>query len=322
MGGAIAVSDFIVERRRARLNAIAPSRRLAVLGPECFEGGLDDVEIAFFSGDLYPERSRSFFLPLLEAPRLAWLHSYSAGIDHPIFHRFMDRGVRVTSSSGAAAAPIAQTVLMYLLMLTRNAPAWSRAQQERRWAPHDIRELEGLRLLVCGLGPIGLEVARLAAACGMEVEGLRRAPRGNEGFAVYPLAALDARLGEADAVVLALPSTAATRDLFTAERFARMKPGALFVNVARGDLVDESALVARLESGHLGGAAVDVAREEPLPGNNPLWAAPNLIVTPHASGQSLRSHERAAEAFLDNLERFEDGRPLSNLQGPGKETGS
>ncbi|MFT4571536.1 MAG: D-2-hydroxyacid dehydrogenase (NADP+) [Hyphomicrobiaceae bacterium] len=316
MSGAIAVSDFIEARMAEELDRLAPHRQRVVLRGERFSASLDEVEIALFSGDLYPDRSRSFFLPLLEAPRLAWMHTYSAGVDHPIFSAFTDRGIRLTTSSGAAAIPIAQTVIMYLLMLTRDAARWAAAQRQRTWAPHQITELEGARLLVCGLGPIGMEVARLGQTMGMEVTGLRRKARTNEPFEVRELAALDAELPNTDAIVVALPSNRDTQDLFNAARFDRVKPGALFINVARGDLVDETALLAALGQGRLAGAALDVTREEPLPPNSPLWDAPNLILTPHSSGHSLRSHDRAAQLFLDNLARYELREELFNLVKP------
>lgn len=318
MQGAIVVSDFIENRFASELDRIAPTRQRLILGPKGFDQPLDNVEIAFFSGDLYPDRGRSFFLPLLKAPQLRWMHTYSAGVDHPIFASFREAGVDLTTSSGAASSPIAQTVMMYLLMLSRGMHHWSRAQAEKRWAPHPILELEHLRLLVVGLGPIGLETARLAQAMQMDVRGLRRSPRGTEGFPVRTLDALNEELEIADAVVLALPLNPETTDLLDRQRIGKMKKGSILVNIARGEMVDEEAVLEALKSGHLAGAALDVTREEPLPPESPLWTAPNLILTPHASGNSSRSHDRATEAFLENLERFQTGQPLRNLMAANK----
>lgn len=275
-------------------------------------GDAAGVELAFFSGDFFPDRVRDFVLALRDAPRLRWLHTFSAGVDHPWFQALRARGIRLTTSSGAHAAPIAHTVLLYLLALSRDLPAWLDAQRRRAWEPHPIAELSGLVLGVVGLGPIGLEVARLGAAFGMRVVGVRRTPRGDEPCETWPLARLDELLALADALVLALPLTDDTRHLFEARRLARMKRGAWLVNVGRGALVDEPALVDALREGRLGGAGLDVFESEPLPPESPLWDMPNVIVTPHNSGDAPGNLVRATEIFLDNLGRLVRGEPLRN----------
>lgn len=270
------------------------------------------VELAFLSGDLYPDHMRDFVLALGAAPRLRWLHTFSAGVDHPWFQTLRARGVRLTTSSGAHAVPIAQTVLLYLLALSRGLPAWQDAQRRRAWERHEITDLQDLVLGVVGLGPIGLEVARLGIACGMRTIGARRTPRGDEPCETWPLARLDELCALADAIVLALPLTDDTRHLFDAARLARMKRGAWLVNVGRGALVDEPALVAALAEARLGGAGLDVFEIEPLPPESPLWSLPNVLVTPHASGDTPRNLVRASEIFVDNLGRFVRGEPLRN----------
>jgi len=251
-------------------------------------------------------------MAVAKSERLHWLHTFSAGVDHRWFRSLRQRGVRITTSSGAAAVPIAQSVILYLLALSRNLPAWLEAQRQRVWAPHNIRDLQGLVLGVVGLGPIGLEVARLGAALRMRVVGLRRAPRGDEPCETWPLPRLHELLALADAVVLALPLSAETRHLLDASAIAAMKPGALLVNVGRGELVDEVALTAALENGALGGAGLDVFEKEPLPPESALWSLPGVIVTPHASGHTQGNSVRAEAIFLDNLARFSRGDALLN----------
>jgi len=309
---AILVSELVEARFAAALDAAAPGMTRVVVGPGGASGDPARVEVAFFSGDLYPDGTRAFVSALARAESLRWLHTFSAGVDHPWFQKLHASGVRLTTSSGSAAPPIAQTVMLYLLALTRGLPAWADAQRRRAWEPHEVRDLTGMRLGVAGLGPIGLEVARLGAAFGMEVVGLRRTPRGDEPCETWPLGRLDELLPRVDALVLALPLAPETRRLVGERELALLPPGALLVNVGRGEVVDEAALVRALESGRLGGAGLDVFEREPLPPESPLWALPNVIVTPHASGTSAASRERACALFLDNLARYVRGEPLRN----------
>ncbi len=274
---------------------------------------LERIDIAFFSGDLYPSRSLAFLKTCTLAPNLKWLQSFSAGTDHPIFGAVRDAGVIVTNSSGSSAPSIAETVLLYLLALGRDLPRLTRAQAARRWEPAPSRDRHGLRLGVVGLGEIGSEVARLAQAFGMAVTGLRRTVRGDEICETWPNERLHELLGRSDAVVIAAPLTDDTRNLFDAETIAAMKPGAWLVNVGRGEIVDEPALVDALTSGHLAGAGLDVFATEPLPTESPLWELSNVIITPHSSGSTDRSRQRSVEQFVENLRRFTAGEPLANV---------
>ena len=312
MHGALLVSGQVEDRHGAALDAAAPAVSRVVLRPAGCEGDPSSVEIAFFSGDLFPERARDFVLTLREAKELRWLHTFSAGVDNPWFQSLRARGVRLTTSSGANAVPIAQTVLLYLLALSRDLAQWQDAQRRRAWERHEVRDLQGLTLGVVGLGPIGVEVARLGAALRMRTIGIRRVPRGDEPCETWPIARLDELLAQVDALVLALPLSDDTAHLLDARRFALLKRGAWLVNVGRGGLVDEAALVAALQSGHLGGAGLDVFEIEPLPQESPLWSMPNVIVTPHNSGDAPGNRDRAAAIFLDNLARYGRGEPLRN----------
>jgi D-2-hydroxyacid dehydrogenase (NADP+) len=312
MPGAILVSDAIEARFGEALRRAAPGRPLAVLRGAKLEGEADAVEVAFFSGDLFPERSRDLARVLHQAPALRWFHSFAAGVDHPWFQGFLARGVRVTTSSGASAVPIAQTVMLYVLALSRDLPGWLGDQAARRWSPRPIEDVSGQLLAVAGLGPIGLEVARLAGALEMRTLGFRRTPRGDEPCETHRLDELDAWLPQIDWLVLALPLAEETRQLLDARRLALLPARARVINVGRGAVVDEAALAAALAAGSLGGAALDVFEVEPLPASSPLWSLPNVILTPHSSGTNPGNHLRAAEIFLENLGRYERGEPLQN----------
>jgi D-2-hydroxyacid dehydrogenase (NADP+) len=273
---------------------------------------LERVTIACFSGDAWPGRSANFMQACIQSPNLEWLHTFSAGVDHPVFQSFMARGVTVTTSSGSSASPIAQTVMMYLLALTRDLPGWLRAQAEHRWDARGIRELDGLALGVVGMGPIGEEIARLGQAFGMRSIGMRRTVTGHEPCETWTLDRLHELAAEVDVLALAVPLTENTRGLVDGSVFAAMRPGSLFVNIARGEVVDEPALIDALRTGHLAGAGLDVFTNEPLEAESPLWDMPNVIVTPHSSGTTQRTHERANDIFVDNLARRAAGQPLRN----------
>lgn len=305
------------DRFGADMRAVAPAIDPVLLDDDhpVDEADLQRIEVAFFSGDCFPggpapRRAATFMGASLRCPSLRWLHTASAGVDSPVFGRFLDNGVRLTNSSGASAGTIAQTVAMLMLALSRDLPGWVRAQSEHRWAPRRHDELTGATLGVIGLGPIGVEVARLGHALGMHVIGCRRTPDGTEGHETWTLDRITDLAAVADWLVLALPLTSATQGIVSAEVLAAMKPTARIVNVGRGELVDEDALVDALANGRLAGAGLDVFAVEPLPESSALWDLPNVIVTPHSSGFSLQSHDRAAERFVDNLRRYLQGEAL------------
>lgn len=311
------VSDNVWGRHAERITAIAPqSRTIVYSGDEPLSNDvLSTVDIAFFSSDVWPERSRGMVLSIMNAPQLKWLHTFSAGVDSPFFIQLMERGVRLTNSSGATASPIAQTAILYMLALSRNVRAWIRHQDKREWERHSFVELDGSRLAVIGMGPIGEEVARLGVALNMNVEAIRRTPSGKEPCPTFSFDQLNNVVSRADWVVVALPLTPDTKQLFNESLFATMQQGSYFVNVGRGELVDESALIAALQSGHLGGAALDVFETEPLSSDSPLWNMDNVIITPHSSGASQTSGLRAEEIFVENLAAYMAGTSLRNEVG-------
>ena len=286
-----------------RVRAIAPDIEAVLLtGDEpVSDADLERITIASFSHDAWPERAGNWFGVAMRAPNLAWLHSMSAGVDSPVFATFLERGVRLSNSPGASAAPIARTVMMYLLALARDLPRMMRAQAQGEWAWARWTELEGKQLAVLGWGPIGQEIARLANEFGMQPVIVRRAAKGDEPFPVRPLADLHDVAAEVDALAVALPLTDDTRGLISADVFDAMQSHAFFVNVGRGELVDQAALTDALSSGQIAGAGLDVTDPEPLPADDPLWSLPNVIITPHNSGSTVDTGRRANERFLENL---------------------
>lgn len=308
------VSDNVWEREGTNITSFAPG-----ITPIIYKGEepladdiLANVNVAFFSSDVWPERSRGMVLSIMKSTNVKWLHTFSAGVDSPFFIQLMENGVRLTNSSGATASPIAQTAILYMLSLSRNTRAWFRHQEKHEWERHSFDELDGSRLAVIGLGPIGLEIARLGVALNMEVEGIRRTPQGNEPCPTYGFDSINDVLSRADWVACALPLTPDTKDLFDEARFAAFKKGARFINVGRGELVSEPALIAALQSGHLSGAGLDVFATEPLPDDSPLWDFDNVIITPHSSGGSTTSGIRAEKIFVENLRRYINNESLRN----------
>lgn len=308
-------SDTFWDQRGEQIVAIDPTVEVVrLVGDERITtGDLERITVAFLSPDLWPGRVKEFMGTCVRAPHLEWFQSFSAGTDDAVFARLRSRGVTVTSAVGAAAPAIAHTVMLYLLALSRDLPRMTRAQLAHRWEPRRSVDLYGLRLGIVGLGAIGSEVARLAAPFGIEVTGLRRRVRGDEPCTTWT----DERLGDllawADAIAVTAPLTDRTREMFGPAEFARMRPGAWFVNVGRGEVVDEVALAEALMTGHLGGAALDVFATEPLHPDSVLWILPNVIVTPHASGDTDRTGRRAVDLFLANFARRSLGEPLANV---------
>lgn len=258
---------------------------------------------------------------LQDAKRLKWIHSTAAGVAQLMYPELRDSGVVVTNPRGIFSAPMAEHAIGLMLALARNFPDSVRQQDRAQWAqqalwdlPQHLTELNGRLLLIVGFGSVGKELARRAKAFNMRVWGVSRSGKGDTALAerIFPVAELAAALPQADFVVIAAPETPETRRLIGAEEIAQMKPGARLINVARGSLLDEAALLRALEGGKLGGAAIDVAASEPLPPESPLWKAPNLLITPHTSAISDRLWERETSLLMEQLDRWFDGRELLN----------
>ncbi len=310
---AVFVSDAVWDAVGDRLTAAAPDleRIRFVPGERVDAADIARVEVAFLSMDMWPQWTPSYMKVCVEAPNLRWLHSGSAGVDHPVFRMMIDRGVRLTNSSGASGRSIAHHVVMSLLALRRDLPGFLRDQASATWATRDVGDVEGTTIGVVGMGPIGLESARLAGEFGMHVIGVRRTVQGDEPCETVTLDRLHDLLPRLDALVLAVPLAPETRGLVGATELALLPRGAHLVNVGRGELVDEQALIDALTRGHLGAAALDVTEVEPLPPESPLWTMPNVIITPHSSGATVSTRRRATEMFAEEFARYVAGRPFA-----------
>jgi phosphoglycerate dehydrogenase-like enzyme len=247
--------------------------------------------------------------------RLKFIQSISAGVDQYDRAAISAAGIRLASAQGANANAVSEHAIALILALARRIPEARDNQAKRFWRPMQgdfsrrEDELGGKTLVIIGIGRIGGRLARLAKAFGMNVVGLRRDPaNGAEGAdEIHPMSALKAQLGRADIVALTCALTEETRGMMDAAAFAAMKPGAMLVNVARGKVCDEAALVAALQSGQLGEAALDVTADEPLPAESPLWAMPNVLVTPHTGGETRRYEDNVLDLMEENLGRLKRG---------------
>jgi phosphoglycerate dehydrogenase-like enzyme len=333
---AIALSPILSARYRGRdlerIRAAAPGARLVTVSIEGLaDGPLDDVEV-LLRGFLSAE---AFDRLLARSPRLTWVHSASAGVERVLTPAGRERGLTVTNARGVFSEPIAEYVLMMILAVSRRLPQLLELQRERTWQPLEGAELHDVTIGIVGLGSIGMAVAELAAAFGCRVVATRRradpaeadpSATGEHAAAVAGSragiervsgpAGLSDLLAESDFIVLAAPLTPETEGMIDEAALASVKPGAWLINVARGRLVDERALLRALREGPLGGAVLDTFREEPLLPGSPFYDLPNVIVTPHTSWSSGRVLDRSVELFCDNLKRYAAGEPLLNMVDP------
>jgi phosphoglycerate dehydrogenase-like enzyme len=247
------------------------------------------------------------------ARRLRLVQVLGAGVDAVLPAPDLAPEVVLANQRGMSAAPMAEFGLTLVLALLKQLPGFVAAQREHAWRRALPARAAGKTLAILGLGAIGEALAERAAALGMRVIATQRTPKSHPAVArIEPPERSDAVLAEADAVVVLLPLTAETRGWFGRERFARMKPGACLVNLARGGIVDEAALVEALRDGRLAGAAFDVFASEPLPASSPLWEAPNLWITPHMAGGFPEILDETTRMFAENVARLERGEPVRN----------
>ena len=258
-------------------------------------------------------------------PGLRWIHATSAGAGEQVRKAGLPADalerVVVTTSSGVHAVPLAEFAVFGLLAMAKDMPRMLADQRARAWPEvrEPFRELSGQTLFLVGLGEIGREVARLGKALGMRTVGFRRSqgPPPEWVDEVHGPERLTELAGRADAMVVSLPMTDQTAGLIDRATIERLPASCIFVNVGRGGVVDEPALVDALRERRIAGAVLDVFATEPLPADSPLWTLPNALVTPHAAALSARENERITELFTDNLRRYLDGRPLRNVVEPG-----
>jgi phosphoglycerate dehydrogenase-like enzyme len=330
---AIALSPILSARYRSRdlerIRAAAPGARLVTVSVEGLaDGPLDDVEVmlrGWLSADAFDRL-------LARAPRMVWVHSATSGVERALTPASRERGLVVTNARGVFSRPIAEYVLMMILSVSRKLPQLLELQRERTWQPLEGAELRDVTVGIVGLGSIGRAVGALATAFGCRVVAVRRRPdspvsetAASTDDLSFGEAMLDRvggpetlpqLLGESDFIVLAAPLTPETEEMINAESLALVKPGAWLINVARGGLIDERALLRALRDGPLGGAVLDTFRDEPLPPMSSFYDLPNVIVTPHTAWSSGRVLDRSVELFCDNLRRFATAEPLLNVVDP------
>jgi phosphoglycerate dehydrogenase-like enzyme len=249
-----------------------------------------------------------------DAGALRWIQAASDGVDGLLFPELVASDVIVTNARGVFEDAIAEWVIGAMLAFASGIVAQRDAQLSRSWAPTSTERLQGKRLVVVGPGPIGRAVGRRAKALGMSVGAVGRSARHDDVFGeILAITDLHSALAQADVVLDALPLTATTRHLFDADAFRSMAPNTRFVNVGRGSTVDESALIDALSQGVIAGAALDVFETEPLPEKSPLWAMPQVLISPHMCGDFHGWERAVVDVFVDNCGRFARGEPLRNL---------
>ena len=248
------------------------------------------------------------------APKLRWYHSVGAGVEDLVgVTELRERGITLTNNSGSYDIQIAEHALAFILAGAKRLHLYRDQQARHEWKEHQQDELRGATLVVYGLGSIGAEIGRLGSALGMRVIGVRRRVEPVPGIErIVPPERLAEVAAEADYLAIAAPLTPATRGAVSREVIGRMKQTAWIVNIARGAIVDEDALVDALRDGRLGGAGLDTLTVEPLPPDHPLWTLQNVIITPHSSNSSPRVRERTLALFVENLRRFKASEPLLN----------
>ena len=249
------------------------------------------------------------------APRLRWLQATSAGIGLFVQRLGLDRtDITFTTASGVHARPLADFCLMAMLMFAKNFVWMERDKRAKRWERYCGEELTGKTLAIVGLGHVGQEVARHGKRMDMRVTGMRRSDeRVADVNMLFDRAGLHAMLREADFLVLAAPHTPETEGIIGKAELAQLRPTAVVINVGRGALLDEDALIRALQEERLAGAALDVLREEPPPHDSPLWDMPNVILSPHSASTVTQENARITEIFCENLRRYLGGQPLRNV---------
>ena len=297
---------FSAEQIQQIQESAAPKARVVVPEQSALAAELVDAEI--FLGFHTPEVFE-------QATDLRWIQSTAAGLDVLLNSNLAQRDVLITNASGVHGPQVAELAWALTLAVARRIPQFVNQQQEHEWKQTAPCDLHGSTALVIGLGGIGRRYARVAAAFGMRVLAvdLHNPPQPDYVEMLTGVDHLDDLLGEADVVMLACPYTSETHHLLNEPRLKKMKSTAVLVNIARGGIVDEQALAAALHAGELAGAGLDVCETEPLPANDPLWDAPNLLITPHVAGLSPRRMGRLADFFCENLQRYLAGESLANL---------
>lgn len=315
----ICLTGDLAPRMREEVEAILReaglSATIVVLGADGeFEGDPNGIEVVYFSLSVTNhEAAMASLLGLFKEPDLKWMQGPGAGIDNPIWQTLLSRGVRLTNASGIHSEPIAQYIFTYVLHWERNVARHQAQQRERHWEIIRSGDLGEKTLGIVGYGGIGQAAARIGKAFGMRVLGTRRTPIDDPMLDRFvPLDSLRTLLSESHYVVLCMPFNDQTRGMIGVGELAAMREDAVLINVARGGVVDETALIDVLRVGGIRGASLDVVSQEPLPEESPLWTLENCVLTPHDAGYSPLGDERLSALFLENLGHFVRGETMRN----------
>ncbi len=316
----VMVPDYLVDYFLPKLRESDPNVELVPISAEgTYPGGLEGVKVLyrFYPVSRFPRCWGGEVLRevIARAPDLRWFANGYAGVEGLLIPELVESDIILTNAAGGPRLPIAETVLMYLLIDAKSLVAHLEAQRARRWESKEHRDLQGKTVAILGLGRIGLEIARLCKAMGMRVIGTKRRAEGTlpNVDELFATSRQNECVAQADYVVAIAALTPETAGMVNAATFDAMKRDAALVNVGRGALVDEAALIAALSEGKIRAAYLDVFTQEPLPPDSPFWTMPNVVVTPHNSPRSERSLEYMTAAFVENFGRFCRGEPLENV---------
>jgi D-3-phosphoglycerate dehydrogenase len=302
---------YPVEKRHyQQIAAVVPTAELVDAGQQHVAAEIQQADI--FCGHVKVPLDWS---GVVRGGRLKWIQSSAAGLDHCLVPAVIDSDITVTSASGVLADQVSEHATALITALTRSLPVFFRAQQAKEFIRRPTRDLHHSTLGIVGFGGVGRRIAQVLSPFKTRILATDMFPIDKPDYveSLWPAERLGDLLSEVDILILSAPLTPQTRGMIAAAEIARMKKGSLLVNVARGPLVVERDLVAALTSGHLGGAALDVTEEEPLPPTSALWELPNVIITPHVAGQSRLRIDQMTDFFCDNLQRYLTGRSLRNL---------
>lgn len=295
-------------------------RQIAAAAPaaEIIDAGQERIAAEILAADIYCGHAKVHPVPwdeVVRRGRLQWIQSSAAGMDHCLVPSVIASEIVVTSASGVLADQVAEHALALTTGLLRSLPVFFRAQQNKEFIRRPTGDLHRATIGIVGFGGNGRRLAEVLRVFKGRIVATDVFPVDKPDYveALWPVDRLDDLLALSDIVILAAPLVPATRGMIDARALARMKPGAILINMARGPLVVESALVEALRSGHLAGAGLDVTEIEPLPPESPLWELPNCIITPHVGGQSATRIDDMTDFFCENLRRWQTGRPLANL---------
>lgn len=315
-------SISLADHRRIVLCYPVETRHIAQIaaaspGMEIIDAGQERIATELLSADIFCGHAK---VPVpwdevVSGGRLRWIQSSAAGLDHCLVPSVVESDIVVTSASGVLADQVAEQTIALLTGLLRGLPTYFRAQQAREFIRRPTRDLHRAWVGIVGLGGNGRRIAEVLSAFRTTILATDWYPVNKPDCVaeLLPAKAIEEMLPRVEILILAAPLTEHTQEMINARRLALLPRGALLINVARGQMVVESDLIAALESGHLGGAGLDVTELEPLPVTSGLWELPNVIITPHVGGQSATRIDDMTNFFCDNLARYFPGRPLRNL---------